>query len=727
MGIFLKLWADNVARWRKRQECVTIGFMKSRTRKYGPQPRNPEKSTQFGRRGGRPDRDSSGDKRGFEPRAPRQAPARPTVMVAQVQREGVYIRGKVLQRDLVNIDFEILEGDVPLVTGDFVEVEPKDANSKLLVFRKKIAPAQAATWAAICNHALRTEWPAEVEKEAEKLPAYKWDPAEKRADWRKLAIVTIDGADARDFDDAVWAEAWEGDGHHIIVAIADVAHYVKEGSFLDREAVLRGNSTYFPDRVIPMLPERLSNDLCSLRPKEDRPVLGVEMWISAKGRLIKHEFRRACIHSAARLTYEQVQGVFEGEKSELPGEVLDGLQRLRAAYKILDAAKVARGALDLDIPETKLIMKDNVVAGVGVRPRLEAHRLIEELMILANVAAATHLSMKGGGLYRIHPEPSKEKLENLKASLGPLGFTVPAPNGGPKGWATLVSQIHEHPAAQTLLRAVLQSQSQAKYDPNNIGHYGLALALYSHFTSPIRRYADLVVHRALLKAMSGKSKEGDESAESMAELERVAGQINVSERKSQMAEWESRDRMVAQHFAGLVGKSFEAIVVSVVPFGCFVAVEGVAEGLLPKWDLGRDWVYVASLSCWRKVRGKGILRVGAKVPVVLKEADALGGRLTFGMAGEVVMAERSYDRRPNSHKAPAREAVREGGGEPKVRERNAQMEKPKWMDEPRKAPRKGGKPKAKGSKATMGVPLGKAIRGNSGGKPKPVRPTRKGG
>lgn len=712
--------------------------MKTRKRKYGPQPRNTEKPPKSERGGhGRPvgGRRDDGGRRPF-PNKP--APARPTVMVAQVQREGAYIRGRVLQRDLVNIDFEIIEGVEPLVTGDFVEVEPESNDSKRLVVRKKVPATQAATWAAICNHALRVEWPAEVEKEAEKLPAYKWSADEKRADWRKLAIVTIDGADARDFDDAVWAEAWEGDGHHIIVAIADVAHYVKEGSFLDKEAVLRGNSTYFPDRVLPMLPERLSNDLCSLRPKEDRPVLGVEMWISAQGRLVKHEFKRGCIHSAARLTYEQVQDVFEGGKTDLGPEILDGLNRLRAAYKVLDAAKVRRGALDLDIPETKLEVKDGKILKVGVRPRLEAHRLIEELMILANVAAATTLSMKGGGLYRIHPEPSKEKLENLKTSLGPLGFTVPAPNGGPKAWATLVAQIHDHPAAQTLLRAVLQSQSQAKYDPNNIGHYGLALPLYSHFTSPIRRYADLVVHRALLESMGRKAARTDEVPEDMVGLVRVSEMINATERKSQQAEWESRDRMVAQHFAGLIGQNFEAIIVSVVPFGCFVAVEGVAEGLLPKWDLGRDWVYVGGLNCWRKTRGKGTLRVGGKVPVVLKEADALGGRLTFGLAGEMPVyietpkknygPERPPERQPRGPRIEVRDVkrpVREDEPDGQVRERNAQMEKPKWMSEPKKLPRPKGaaKPTGKG----MGKPLGKAAKGNSGGKAKTVaRPKRRG-
>lgn len=683
--------------------------MKTRKRKYGPQPRNPEKNQKFGGRD-RKAREPFGRKDGFERRGGAlPAPSRPTIMVAQVFREGAYIRGRVLQRDLVNIDFEIIESEEPLLHGDFVEVEPENPQSRKLVVRKKVPAAQAATWAAICNHALRVEWPAEVEKEAEKLPAYKWDATEQRADWRKLAIVTIDGADARDFDDAVWAEPWDEDGHHIIVAIADVAHYVKEDSYLDKEAILRGNSTYFPDRVLPMLPERLSNDLCSLRPHEDRPVLGVEMWISANGRLLKHEFKRACIHSAARLTYEQVQGVFDGTKGELSQEVLDGLVRLRAAYASLAAAREKRGALDLDIPEVKLNVKDGKILSVGARARLEAHRLIEELMILANVAAAERLSRMGGGLYRIHPEPTKEKLETLKASLGPLGFTVPAPNGGPKGWAKLVAQIHGHPAAQTLLRSVLQSQQQAKYDPNNIGHYGLALPLYSHFTSPIRRYADLVVHRALLEAMNGP-KGGDVAPEVMGGLARVADQINATERKSQMAEWESRDRMVAQHFTGLVGKVFEGVVISVVPFGCFVAVDGVAEGLLPKWDFGRDWVYVGNLSCWRKTRGKGVLRVGTRVPVVLKEADALGGRLTFGLSDEkpVYMEDKT-----GGFKADGMPKLPVADGAPEIR--NARMERPQRPERVHQPKRQPGKrPKRASSGTTMGHPLGKAKKGNSG-------------
>lgn len=572
---------------------------------------------------------------------PRKETPRPATLVARVEAPGIV---RVMHKDLAGREFELVGKQ--LETGSFCEVRPVGGRGEKMEYVRDVPAAGVASWAAIVNHALRVEWPAEVEHEVEGLAAYRWGDRDKRKDWRKLPIVTIDGEDARDFDDAVWAEEWDKGGHHIVVAIADVAHYIKEGTALDREAEARGNSTYFPDRVVPMLPERLSNDLCSLRPHEDRPVVGVEMWIDAHGRLVRHAFARGVIHSAARLTYTQVQAFLDGDKAAVGEEVAAMLPVLKAAYGTLLKAREARGALDFDLPEVKLEMKDNgEVAKVAVRERKDAHRLIEELMILANVAAAEVLSRKGGGgLYRIHGEPTKEKLEGLRAVLGPLGFTVPAANAGAKSWAKLVSQIEERggegAGGNILLRAVLQAQQQAKYDPDNIGHYGLALPLYAHFTSPIRRYSDLVVHRALLGVLGlRETRKGIADPKPTVEaLKRIGGHLNDTERRSQMAEWEARDRLVAQHFAGLVGEVFPAMVVGVQPFGCFVAVDGVAEGLLPKWKLWDGWVYVGNLNCWRKKtqgRGdrKGVLRVGSKVEVKLLEADALGGRLTFGLAG----------------------------------------------------------------------------------------------
>lgn len=605
-------------------------------------------------RGRLPKKDAPrGPKKPFKkPEAPR-----PELLVARVEATGMV---KVLHKDLASLEFELV-GKV-LEPGSFCEVKPVGGRGEKMEFVRLVPKAGVASWAAILNHALRVEWPQEVLDEVATLPAYVWRAEEKRRDWRKLAIVTIDGEDARDFDDAVWAESWEKGGHHIVVAIADVAHYIKENSRLDREAEARGNSTYFPDRVVPMLPERLSNDLCSLRPHEDRPVMGVEMWIDAKGRMVRHEFARGCIHSAARLTYTQVQAFLDGDKAAVSADVAAMLPGLKAAYETLLLARVERGALDFDLPEVKLEMKDNgEVDKVAVRERKDAHRLIEELMILANVAAAETLSRKGGGgLYRIHGEPTKEKLEGLRATLGPLGFTVPAANAGGKSWAKLVSQIEERSGEEAggnlLLRAVLQAQQQAKYDPDNIGHYGLALPLYAHFTSPIRRYSDLVVHRALLGVL-GLGEKKKASAEGAVEsLKRMGEHLNITERKSQMAEWEARDRLVAQHFAGLVGEVFPAMVTSVQPFGCFVAVAGVAEGLLPKWKLWDNWVYVGNLQCWRKKttgRGdkKGVLRVGTKIEVKLLEADALGGRLTFGLAG-------------GEREGPQQEKERRFGGRP---------------------------------------------------------------
>jgi ribonuclease R len=573
--------------------------------------------------------------------------------------------GRVLQKDLAHLDFALrFPPHLQVDDAAFVEGEPLGGRSPVLNVTRVIPEKEAFTWAAIFNHALPYEFPAEALAEAKSLKPYTWAKPDAREDLRELAFVTIDGADAKDFDDAVWAEPdpnGEEGAFHIIVAIADVAHYVTPGSPLDVHAEERGNSTYLSGRVLPMLPEELSNNLCSLKPDEDRPVLAVHLHINAAGKLTDYRFTRATIHSHARLVYEDVQTAFDSAKPtpNMPKSVWASLQALRMAARALTQAKTDRGAMDLDLPETMLkFAPDGTVETVALRPRLESHRLIEELMILANVAAATFLSRKGGGLYRIHGEPTKEKLLNLKITLSPLGFTVPAPNAGPKAWAKLVTQINGHPAAQTLLRSVLQSQQQAKYDATNIGHYGLALTLYTHFTSPIRRYADLVVHRALLSAMgqaeTGKSRKKAEIL-TQENLSRIAEHINLTERASQVAEWEVRDRLVARHFAQFEGQTFTAIITSVQPFGCFVSVDKLAEGLLPRHQLA-DFAYIESQSAWRRTRGgKQTLRLGSAITVKLQESDPLSGRLTFGMTKDETQPNAPTPaQRPPSTRRPRR-------------------------------------------------------------------------
>ncbi len=564
-------------------------------------------------------------------------PAHPAFVVAEVAEVGASLVARVLHKELADIPFRL---DIPrgfeVRAGDFVRATPHPQQRQLLQVEGLIPRSKAAIYAAIGTHGLREDFPPEALADAAAFPAFTW-PDSDRTDWRDAPFITIDGEDARDFDDAVWAEP-HADGWRVRVAIADVAHYVGPAQPLDHEAILRGNSTYFPTHVLPMLPERLSNDLCSLRPDVLRPVLGVEFHLGRDGQLGGYAFHRAAIMSRARMTYTAVQAFFDHGHGIHTSAVLDSLRALNEAFGALLRARQARGALDLELPETNLeVDHTGAVAGIGLRERLAAHQLIEELMIAANVCAATALSSgatntlmrsakgKGvAGLYRIHLPPSKEKAENLRAALGPLGFTPPPPNASPAAWAALARRVRTHDAAPTLQRAILQAQMQARYSPDNEGHFGLALPLYTHFTSPIRRYADLVVHRALLTLMRRESAALPDTDA----LARVAGTINIGERRSQMAEWDAKDRMVADFLRARTGETFAATVVNVAPFGCFVSLDGIAEALLPKWHL-EDWTYVGGLNCFRRTRhGKGTLRVGSRLPVRLIQADFASGKLT---------------------------------------------------------------------------------------------------
>ncbi|HKY93830.1 MAG TPA: VacB/RNase II family 3'-5' exoribonuclease, partial [Kiloniellales bacterium] len=427
--------------------------------------------------------------------------------------------------------------------GELVLAEPKEHHPRAGVEREArvidrlgdAANPKALSLISIAEHGLPDIFPAVALAEAEAARAVGLG---NRLDLRSLPLVTIDGEDARDFDDAVFAEAdpdpANPGGFRLVVAIADVAHYVAPESALDREARKRGNSAYFPDRVIPMLPEALSNGWCSLRPGEDRPVLAAELWIDADGRLKRHRFHRALMRSAARLIYEHVQEAFDGRPNQRTAPLLQpAIRPLYAAFAALERARKARGTLDLDLPERRVILaSDGSVEAIKPRERLDSHRLIEAFMITANVAAAEALEAKRAPcMYRVHEPPDPVKVEALRDVLEGLDLSFPRGQAlKPALFARVLEQIRGQDAAQMVSDLILRAQSQARYAPENLGHFGLALTRYAHFTSPIRRYADLLVHRSLIGAY--RLGEGALPAEQAAKLPAWGEAISATERRA---------------------------------------------------------------------------------------------------------------------------------------------------------------------------------------------------
>jgi ribonuclease R len=457
-----------------------------------------------------------------------------------------------------------------------------------------------------------------------------------REDWRQVPFVTIDPPDAKDHDDAVHAvpdpDPHNRGGHLVSVAIADVAHYVRPGSALDREAVRRGNSVYFPDRVVPMLPERISNDLCSLRPQEDRPALAVRMVIGADGRKRSHTFHRVMMRSAAKLSYEEAQFAVSGRADELTDPLVDPvLKPLYAAYETVRRARDERSPLDLDVPERKILLKgDGSVDRVIVPPRLESHRLIEEFMILANVAAAeTCERVRVPLIYRVHDEPSQEKLNALREFLATLDIALP--KGGvlkPDGFNRILAQVKGREVERLVNQVVLRSQAQAEYSPENFGHFGLNLRRYAHFTSPIRRYADLVVHRALIRGLKlgGDGLPEDVDVPALAE---VAASISATERRAMKAERETADRLIAHFLADRIGATFDGHISGVTRAGLFVELDDTgADGFIPARFIGDE--YFRFDEARRAFIGHADThRLGDPVTVELVEAAPVAGALRF--------------------------------------------------------------------------------------------------
>ncbi|MGH1375351.1 MAG: ribonuclease R [Alphaproteobacteria bacterium] len=559
-------------------------------------------------------------------------------------------KGAILQptHKKAKYDFDISIGDLNgAKEGDLASAEVlpsrglKRKRVRVTSVIGKQGDPKAISLISLHEAGLNDSFPQKVLDDAEGLEA---PPLKGREDLRKVPLVTIDGADARDFDDAVFAEKLKDGSYHLIVAIADVAHYVRHGSALDNEAQRRGNSTYFPDRVVPMLPEALSNDLCSLRPNEVRASLAVHMWVDKDGKLLRYKFVRALIKSAARLIYEQVQAARDGQTDDTTGPLMEGvINPLYDAYEILNKARQNRGALDLDLPEKKIVVDDKGnMTGVETRARFDAHKLIEEFMILANVAAASALEDKNGTqkgvgdfpcVYRIHDKPSSDKIENNRAFIE--SFDLSFPKGQviqPKQINYLLQAAAKLPYSHLISQMILRTQSQAVYSTQNIGHFGLALTKYAHFTSPIRRYADLLVHRALIGAY--KLGDGGLTQTEKARIEEISEHISGTERTSMEAERNAVDRFTAAFLSSHIGAEFDGTISGVTRFGLFVALkESGADGLIPMKALDNDF-YVHDEKAHALIgrRHEHVYRMGAPIRVVIKEADGIKGSCSFTLA-----------------------------------------------------------------------------------------------
>ncbi len=523
--------------------------------------------------------------------------------------------------------------------GELVEAEQAGPKNRMGLASARIvnrlgdpSAPKAVSLIAIHQHGIPDSFPDDVIEDAD---GAKPAGLKGREDLRDLPLITIDPADARDHDDACYAQPDDdpknAGGYVVWVAIADVAHYVTPGSALDREARKRGNSSYFPDRVVPMLPDRLSGDLCSLHEGVPRACIAVRMQLNMAGEKIGHRFVRGLMRSAASLNYEEVQAAINGQPNERTESLLDTVLRpLYAAYAAAKKARAARQPLDLDLPERKIILaEDGTVQSVNFRDRLDAHRLIEEFMILANVAAAEELTrLRRPLLFRVHEEPSAEKLDALREVAQASGFTLA------KGQVLKTQHLNSLLDAaigtefsELINLSTLRSMTQAYYHPENFGHFGLALRSYAHFTSPIRRYADLIVHRALITG-HGWGKDGL-SPDDIDNLENTGTHISDTERRSMAAERDTTDRYLASYLSDRVGNEFSGRIAGIAKFGVFVKLDETgADGLVPMRELGNEYFHFDrdSNSLMGADTGQ-IITLGQRVTVRLTDAVPVTGGL----------------------------------------------------------------------------------------------------
>ena len=537
-------------------------------------------------------------------------------------------------------EFAIADQDASgAVSGELVRAETRPGRRHGRSYAKvieRLGEPGALSAIAISEHRIPCEFPPDALALAARKTSARLD---QRTDLRDVPLVTIDDADARDFDDAVWAEpdtSRPDGGWHLIISIADVAWYVRPSDALDGCASERGNSVYFPDRVVPMLPEALSNGWCSLKPNEDRPCVAVHVWIDRGGNKRDHAFVRGLMRSAARLTYDQVQRAVDGDPDAVDRRLKESVVApLYGAFEALRRARAKRAPLDLDLPERRIVVDENrTIERIERRRVLDSHRLIEEFMITANVAAAETLEKhRRACIYRVHDRPGPDKVHELREIVSTMGLNLARSQDlHPRHFNQIIEKSRGKPFVTTINEAILRAQAQAIYSPNNIGHFGLALARYAHFTSPIRRYADLIVHRALISALNlgdgGLTKDGESG------FATAANHVSMTERRAAAAERETLDRMTAAFFADRIGATFDARIASVTRAGLFVALsESGAQGLIPRsmiesGPVRHDRRRLALVGS----RSRRVYRLGDSIEVRLLEANVVTGGLLFGLA-----------------------------------------------------------------------------------------------
>ena len=501
-----------------------------------------------------------------------------------------------------------------------------------------------ATDIAIHSHGIPTDWPKAVRQQAKKLGReVSAGDKKNRIDLRDANLLTIDGADARDFDDAVFCEP-SGKGYRLLVAIADVAHYVEKGVPLDKQAIRRGTSVYFPDRVVPMLPEILSNGLCSLKPGVDRLCLVCEMHVGVDGKVSRAKFYEAVMRSSARLTYGQVNDFLTGKsEKQIPKSVQDDVRHLHDVFKVFLKNRRKRGAIELDIPQTRINVDGHgAVTSISAVPRNDAHRLIEESMIAANVQAAKFLRKhKVAGLYRVHAKPDPDRFEELRQYLLELGLKVPHPEHvQPRQLNNLMQKVKDRPDSVAISMALLRSMSHAEYTPKNIGHFGLALDAYAHFTSPIRRYPDLLVHRAVRHILRG-GRAGNYDYDGGA-MEQLGSVCSEHERRAEDATREVEAWLKCQYMEDKVGEQYEGVITGVTNFGVFVQLpELQIDGLVHVTSLQNDYYrFEASSQSLIGDRSGTQYRLGDRLTIVVSRVDLESKRIDFQLVIETKSKKR---------------------------------------------------------------------------------------